>query len=195
MKFATKLLIAALGAGILAAQTYYPPSESAGGWRRCGSADEIRNNGGMDPERLRLMGQVQLAVYGGPWTIAIVHKGYLVAEWFAVPAMPATTFDVWSATKSATGIAFGMLLDDSRNHKLPGDVKIDLDSPAYDFIPEGHPLTDPRKEKILLKHLLSMTSGIPGESQGVVSSPVIPGNGEFEFALGKQLSRFGAHIL
>jgi hypothetical protein len=79
--------------------------------------------------------------------------------------MPATTFDVWSATKSATGIAVGMLLDDSRNHRVPGNVTIDLDSPVYEFIPEGRPLTDPRKEKIQLKHLLSMTSGIPGESQ------------------------------
>ena len=57
-----------------------------------------------------------------------------------------------------------MFFDDSRNHKLPGDVKIDLESKAYDFIPEGHPLTDPRKEKILMKHLLTMTSGIPGGS-------------------------------
>jgi CubicO group peptidase (beta-lactamase class C family) len=121
----------------------------------------------------------------------IVRKGYLVAEWFGVPAMPATTFDVWSSTKSATGIAVGMLLDDSRNHRLAGNVAIDLESPAYDFIPEGHPLTDPRKAEIKLKHLLSMTSGIPGESQGVLGVAVAPGSGEFEFALGKEPNRFG----
>jgi CubicO group peptidase (beta-lactamase class C family) len=145
----------------------------------------------MDPRRLHLIGQGQLQIYSGPWAIAIVRKGFLAAEWFGVPAMPATTFDVWSCTKSATGIAVGMLLDDSRNHRLPRHGTIDLDSPVYDFIPEGHPLTDPRKEKIKLKHLLSMTSGIPGESQGIVGVAVAPASGEFEFALGKDPNRFG----
>ena len=186
------LMLVALFAGTLTAQTYYPPSESAGGWRRCATDAEVRNKAGMDPQRLRLLGQAQLQVYGGPWAIAIVRKGYLVGEWFGVPTMPATTFDVWSCTKSATGIAFGLLLDDSRNHKLPGDRQIDLESPAYDFIPEGKPLTDPRKQNIQLKHLLTMTSGIPGEDTGLIGISVAPGGGEFELALGKQSSRFGA---
>jgi CubicO group peptidase (beta-lactamase class C family) len=184
--------IGMLGATILSAQTYYPPSESAGGWRRCGSDDEIRKNAGMDPERLRLVGLNQSQVYAGPWVIAVVHHGYLVREWFGVPAMPATTFDVWSCTKSATGIAFGMLLDDSRRHELPNNAQIDLDSPAYGYVAEGHPLTDPRKEKITLRHLLTMTSGIPGESKGVIGIAVPPGGGEYEVALGKQETRFGA---
>src|SRR5258708_34299597 len=84
-----------------------------------------------------------------------------------------------------------MVCKDSRNNQLPGDVKIDLESPAYGFIPEGHPLTDPRKEAIRLKHLMSMTSGIPGQSQGLLGVAVTPGNGEFELALGKEHSRFG----
>jgi CubicO group peptidase (beta-lactamase class C family) len=181
-----------LGVALLKGQvTYYPPSESAGGWRRCQLDDEIRNNAGMDPQRLRLIGQTQLQVFGGPWAIVIVRNGFLVAEWFGVPAMPATTFDIWSCTKSATGIAFGMLFEDSRNHRLPGGAKIDLDSRAYDFIPEGSPLTDSRKDKIQVKHLLSMTSGIPGESEGLISIPVKPGGGEFELALGRDPGRFG----
>jgi CubicO group peptidase (beta-lactamase class C family) len=185
------ITVTALGVGMLVAETYFPPSESAGGWRQCASDNDVRNKAGMDPKRLQLIAQGQLQIYAGPWAIAIVRRGYLVAEWFGVPAMPATTFDVWSCTKSATGIAFGMLLDDSRNHRLVRNGTIDLDSPAYDFIPEGRPLTDPRKEKIKLKHLLSMTSGIPGESQGIVGVAVALGNGEFEFALGKDPNRFG----
>ncbi|MFN7993562.1 MAG: serine hydrolase [Bryobacteraceae bacterium] len=181
-----------LGSQLLVAQTYYPPSESDGGWRRLRNDDEIRDQAGMDPQRLHLIEQTQYQLYSGPWQIVIVRKGYLVAEWFGVPAMPATTFDVWSATKSATGIAYGLLFDDSRNSKIPGNTKIDLDSRAYDFIPEGRPLTDPRKEKILIKHLLSMTSGIPGEDRGLLGIAVAAGNGEFELALGKNPSRFGA---
>ena len=145
----------------------------------------------MDPQRLRLIAQAQLEIYGGPWAIAIIRNGYLVGEWFGVPTMPATTFDVWSCTKSATGIAFGLLFEDSRNHKLPGNINIGLESPAYDFIPEGLPLTDPRKSKIKLKHLLTMTSGIPGEDKGIIGIAVGPGNGEFELALGRQPNRFG----
>lgn len=143
----SRLLAAvAVGAAIVAAETYCPPSESAGGWRRCRSDEEVRNNAGMDPQRLDSIGRELSQIYKGPWQIVIIHKGYLVREWFGVPAMPATTFDVWSCTKSATGIAYG-LLDDSRNHRLPNNTQIDLDSPAYDFVPEGRPLSDSRKEK------------------------------------------------
>jgi CubicO group peptidase (beta-lactamase class C family) len=146
----------------------------------------------MNPEQLRLIEQTQLQTYAGPWVIVIVRHGHLVREWFGVPAMPATTFDVWSCTKSATGIAFGLLLDDSRRHKLPNDAQIDLDTPAYAFIPEGRPLSDPRKDKIKLRHLLTMTSGIPGESRGLLGIAVAPGGGEYEIALGMQETRFGA---
>jgi len=73
--------------------------------------------------------------------------------------MPNTTFDLWSSTKSATGIAFGLLLDDSLHHKLPRDVQISLDTPIYDFVPEGFPLTDPQKQKIKLRMCLAWRRG------------------------------------
>ncbi len=189
--FLRMLTVVTLGAGTLLAETYYPPSESAGGWRRCHTEEEVRTQAHMDPHKLQLLSQAQLQFFGGPWQIAIIRHGYLVAEWFGMPAMPATTFDVWSCTKSATGIAFGLLFEDSRQHKLPNDVQINMDSAAYDFIPEGRPLTDPRKAKIQLKHLMSMTSGIPGQAQGILSVAVAPGKGEYELALGKDPTRFG----
>ena len=173
-------------------ETYFPPSESAGGWRRCKNDDEVRRLAGMDPAKLAQVGRSNMALYGGPWQLVVVRHGYLVREWIGVPAMPQTTFDVWSCTKSATGIAYGLLLDDSRNHRLPKDVQIDLDSPAYSFIPEGYPLSDPAKEKIKLRHLLTMTSGIPGEDHGIIGIAVTEGGGEYEFALGRQPDRFGS---
>jgi CubicO group peptidase (beta-lactamase class C family) len=185
-----------LGKGVPAdspesAGSYYPPSESAGDWRRCKNNEEVRRLAGMDPEKLELVGRENTALYGGPWVLLVIRHGYIAGEWMGVPAMPQTTFDVWSCTKSATGIAYGLLLDDSRNHRLPKGAQIDLDSPAYSFIPEGHPLTDPAKEKIKLRHLLTMTSGIPGEDHGIVGIAVRPGGGEYEFALGKEPDRFG----
>ncbi len=92
---------------------------------------------------------------------------------------------------SATGLAFGLLLDDSLHHKLPHDLQVSLDTPVYDLVPEGRPLTDPDKQKIQLRHLLTMTSGIPGESRGVMGLAVAPRSGEYEFALGKEPNRFG----
>jgi CubicO group peptidase (beta-lactamase class C family) len=180
-----------LTANLCAAQTYTPPPESAGGWRSCKNDEEVRSLAGMDPQKLNLIRDQQLEVFQGPWSIVIIRHGYLVAEWFGVPTMPHTTFDVWSCTKSATGLAFGLLLDDSLHHKLPHDAQITLDTPVYDFVPEGHPLTDPEKQKIKLRNTLTMTSGIPGESRGVIGLAVAPRSGEYEFALGKQPNRFG----
>ncbi len=108
--------------------------------------------------------------------------------------MPATTFDLWSCTRSATGLAYGMLLEDSVRHRLPQDTQIGLDSPAYRFVPEGQPLSDPRKEAITVRHLLSMTSGIPGEDHGLIGLAVAPGGGEFEIALGKEQHFFSISL-
>ena len=123
------------------AEVYYPPSESAGGWRRCRNDEEVLRLGGMDPKQLARVGTMHLTFFGGPWQLLVIRHGYLVKEWMGGNAMPQTTFDLWSGTKSATGIAYGLLFDDSRNHRLPKDAQIDLDSPAYSFIPEGYPLT------------------------------------------------------
>jgi CubicO group peptidase (beta-lactamase class C family) len=180
-----------LTANVFAAETYTPPPESAGGWRACQNDEQVRSLAGMDPQRLNLIRDQQLQIFAGPWSIVIVRHGYLVAEWFGVPTMPHTTFDVWSCTKSATGVAFGLLLDDSRHHKLPHDAQITLDTPVYDFVPEGRPLSDPEKQQIKLRNSLTMTSGIPGESRGLIGLAVAPGSGEYELALGKEPNRFG----
>jgi CubicO group peptidase (beta-lactamase class C family) len=176
---------------VFAAETYTPPPESSGGWRACQNDEQVRSLAGMDPQRLNLIRDQQLQIFQGPWSIVIIRHGYLVAEWFGVPTMPHTTFDVWSCTKSATGVAFGLLLDDSLHHKLPHDAQISLDTPVYDFVPEGFPLSDPEKKKIKLRNTLTMTSGIPGESRGLIGLAVAPRSGEYELALGKEPNRFG----
>jgi CubicO group peptidase (beta-lactamase class C family) len=120
----------------------------------------------MDPAKLDLVFERQHLLWGGEsWGIAIIRHGWLVREAYTFNVLVPTRFDVWSCTKSFTGTAWGLLFDDSRRGVLPGGLQVDLDSPAYDFIPEGHPLTDERKVQIRLRHLLTMTSGIPGESK------------------------------
>jgi CubicO group peptidase (beta-lactamase class C family) len=93
----------------------------------------------------------------------------------------------WAIASFTTAVIW---LDDSRNHKLPKDAQIDLDTPIYDYVPEGFPLTDPEK-KIKLKHVLSMTSGLAGEDHGLIGLSAAPGGGDFEITLGKQPNRFG----
>jgi CubicO group peptidase (beta-lactamase class C family) len=134
----------------------------------------------MDPKRLYEIGRVQEVMFQAPWAIVVVRNGYLVGKWYGVPAFASSTFDICSYTRSLTATAFRLLFDDSHTHKLPNDAQTAMDSRAYDFIPAGHPLSDPRKEKILLRHLLSMTSGIPGEDRGIISLSVVPDQGEFE---------------
>lgn len=152
------------------AESYYPPGESTLGWRTLKDDEDVRKTAGLDPRRLEVVKLSQLTFHQGPWSIVIVRRGYLVREWYALPSMPATTYDLWSSTKSVTGIAFGMLIEDSRQGTLPDHREIDLDSPAYDFIPEGHPLSDHRKKQIKMRHLLTMTSGIPGERRNLEHS-------------------------
>jgi len=176
---------------LLAGDIYTPPPESKGGWRTTKTPDEVRSLAGMNPDKLNLIRDKQLGLFGGPWQIVIIRHGYLVAEWYGLPTMPTTTFDGWSCTKSSTGIAFGLLLDDSRHHKLPKDAQIDLDTAIYNYVPEGFPLSDPEKRKIRLRHILSMTSGLAGEDHGLIGLSAAPGGGDFEIALGKQPNRFG----
>ena len=176
-------------------ETYYPPPESKGGWRWIEEPREVRELAGMDPERLDLVRQVHEFLYGGDsWSIVVIRHGYLVKEFYTFNVLIPTRFDIWSGTKSFTGTAWGLLIDDSRRDGLPNGQQIDLDSPAYPHIPEGYPLTDPRKERITIGHLLTMTSGIPGEEIGVMGIPTPTGYGPFEHALGRCPNRYGKSV-
>ena len=171
---------------------YFPPAETAGGWRICDGPDRVRA-AGMNSDRLEYIHSTALAFHPSPWAVAIIRGGQVTAEWYAVPTLPTTTFDIWSCTKAFTSLAFGMLLEDSRNGAAGLPRAFELDSPAYDFIPAAWPLSDARKTAITIRHLLSMTSGIPGEGHGIVGIAAgrAAGGGPFEIALGQATDRFG----
>lgn len=175
--------------------TYYPPPESHGGWRYLTTDEQTRQVAGMDPDKLELVRQIQGFLFGGDsWGIVIIRHGYLVREFYTFNVLVPTRFDIWSCTKSFAGTAWGLLLEDSRQGQLPQGQQIDLNSPAYPFIPEGYSLTDPRKAQITIRHLLTMTSGIPGESAGVIGIPTSTEHGPFEHALGRCPNRFGRWV-
>jgi CubicO group peptidase (beta-lactamase class C family) len=174
------------------APLYFPPPESQGGWRTCGSDAEVRALAGLDPGQLDLVAQQQTFLHGGDSCgFVVIRHGWLAREYYTFNVLVPTRFDIWSGTKSFTGTAWGLLLDESRNGRLPPGRQVELDSPIYPFIPEGYPLSDPRKERITVRHLLSMTSGIRGERYGLSGVPTRTGDGPFEHALGHCPNRYG----
>ena len=150
--------------------TYFPPPESKGGWRAAPAGAA-----GLDPAALDAA-RAWNAAHDVPSSLVVIHRGALVAEFCERGATPEATFNVYSCSKSFTGTAYGILFD-----ALEGATP---DAPAYLLIPAGAPLTDPRKERITLRHLLSMSSGIPGERIGVYGVRVPEGADPFEAALG-----------
>jgi CubicO group peptidase (beta-lactamase class C family) len=164
-------------------QSYYPLSESRGGWRRADEREAARSLAGMDLDRLAAA-QTWNEQFGVASAIAVIRHGYLVAEWYANGATPETKFNTHSCSKSFTGTAYGILFGEARAGQQ-GEPPVDLASPAYPFIPAGYPLSDPRKERITLRHLLSMSSGIPGENLGVFGVRTAPEVNAFEGALGR----------
>ena len=77
------------------------------------------------------------------------HPGYSVNTWHLSHSM----------SKTVTGIAVGMLVDDGL---------LDISTPVYKLFPE-HNYKDPKFERITVKHLLTMTTGIRFAESGSVT--------------------------
>lgn len=169
---------------------YYPAPESEGGWRWLAGPNQVLERAGIEVGPLEREFRRQQLLYGGDsWGIVVIRHGWLAAECYTFNVASTSCFDLWSCTKSFTSLAWGVLM-----HAGEPGVAATLDTPAYGLIPEGWPLTDPRKERITVGHLLSMTSGIAGESRGIYGMPTSTDGGVFEFALGRSANRFGAHV-
>jgi hypothetical protein len=101
---------------------YFPPPESAGGW--LATDDQPAAEAGVDAASLRQTFELQDFLFGGQnWACVVIRKGQLVAEHGSFMGLPTSRFDIWSCTKSFTGAAWGMLLEDSRAGRLPGGCR------------------------------------------------------------------------
>jgi CubicO group peptidase (beta-lactamase class C family) len=172
----------------------FPPPEDRGGWPVLASTAEIESEAGLTAWKLDLA--IGLAgEWSGPHSfgVVIVRRGVLVAESYSRNVGSRTRFDLWSCTKSFTSLAWGMLLAD-QDARTPSGERVTLDTPAYPLIPDAHPLSDPRKEQITIGHLLSMTSGIKGESIGAGGMPTLTGSGIFEYGFGHAPNRYGQWV-
>ena len=159
----------------LAGADYFPPPDSAGGWRTVKNATDVRAVGGLDPERLdqafRYM--LQASQHGG---LLVVRHGYLVFEKYFGKANREAHPDMASIGKAYTSIACGIMLREKRAEFPDG-----LDQKVFTakYLPEALPLSDPAMADIHLGHLLTMTAGLHGEGGNPgfvrgVTSPLPP---------------------
>jgi CubicO group peptidase (beta-lactamase class C family) len=150
------LALLALLACASSAQTYFPPPDSAGGWRATKNAADALRVAGMDLARLDQAFEYasRTSAHGG---VLVARHGWLVYERYygrgnreANPAMA-------SVGKAYTSIACGIMLKEQRS-RIPQGLDQKVFTPEY--LPEAFPLSDPSKADIKLGHLLTMTSGM-----------------------------------
>jgi CubicO group peptidase (beta-lactamase class C family) len=165
-----------------------PPSAGADGWAVAAPAAA-----GLDPATLcavvpRFAEWRQADVHG----IVVVRHGRLAFEHYftgadsqygtAIPdaAFNADTLhDVRSVTKSVTSLCFGIALDH-------GWVK-SVDAPVASFFPEWTDLRTSERERITLRHLLTMSAGLDWNEDIPYSDPT---NSEIRMDLAPDPYRF-----
>jgi len=155
----TALLFSAVS--LHAADVYFPPPDSEGGWREAKGEKECRELGGMDLVKLEPAYTISERATGNGGLV-VVHKGYLVFEKYFGRASRNSNPDMASTGKAFCSIACGIML-----HEFKDKIPAGLDTKVFTekYLPEAFPLNDPRKAEITLGQLLCMTGGYWGEGQ------------------------------
>jgi CubicO group peptidase (beta-lactamase class C family) len=148
-----------LASGVLSAQTYFPPPDSAGGWRTLSGSAAIAKTAGLDLARLdqAFAYAKRTNAHGG---LLVARHGYLVYEKYFGRGHREAHPDMASIGKAFTSVSCGILL-----HEKRAAIPEGLDQKVFNerYLPEALPLGDPRKAEIRLGHLLSMSSGMHGD--------------------------------
>ena len=129
---------------------YWP----TGGWRT--STPEMQ---GMDSAKLMIADEFIQNRLPDAFSLLVVKNGYLVFEKYYSWGNPEKYAVVHSVTKSVTSALIGIALD-------KGYLK-NVDQKLIEFFPEY--ITDdldPRKKKISLRHLLTMSAGFRWNDRG-----------------------------
>src|SRR5579863_7320889 len=151
------VIISALAAAACGAD-YFPPPDSAGGWRSLtGATDKkLAKTGGMDRRKLDAAFDYAQTTsqHGG---LLVVRHGWLVYERYYGRGNREANPDMASVGKAFTSISCGIMLKEK--HAL---IPNGLDEKVFTekYLPEAFPLSDPAKADIKLGHLLAMSSGM-----------------------------------
>jgi CubicO group peptidase (beta-lactamase class C family) len=153
------LLLASAAVLISAPRDYFPPPDSAGGWRTITDAAKIRQKAGLDVSKLDAAFDYaqQTSQHGG---LLVVRHGHLVYERYFGRGHREALPELASCGKAFTSLAVGIMLKE-KAALIPDGLDQKVFTP--DFLPGlTLPLDDPRKAGITLGQLLSMSAGIRG---------------------------------
>lgn len=144
-----------------AADNYFPPPDSAGGWRTATGADEIRRVAGMKLPKLdETFALIQGSTKNGG--LLVLRHGWLVYERYFGLGHREAVPNLASCGKSFTSIAIGILMKE-RSDLFPDGLDQKVFTPRY-LPAEAFPLSDPRKSDIKLGQLLAFSAGIRGNN-------------------------------
>jgi len=148
-----------------------PPAAMNDGWAVTTPADE-----GFDPATLCAVGQALDRPEANAHAVLVVRHGRLVYErYFAgedqrwgqplgnIPHDAETKHDLRSITKSVTSLLVGIAVD-------YGWIK-DIDAPVLSLLPQYADLRSPETDRITLRHLLTMSSGLAWSEDLPYSDP------------------------
>ncbi len=147
-----------------AKQAYYPPPESAGGWRKLEDRQQIKSVAGMDPAKLDELKQWLLASDKRDFAAVVVRRGYVVLEVERGNSAKTDARRVASVSKAVCATVLAIASEQSQQGKRRKTMT--FDDRAFDFLPQAQPLSDERKSQITVKQLLNHTSGITPEATG-----------------------------
>jgi CubicO group peptidase (beta-lactamase class C family) len=156
---AARALLFSLPLALAAGGDYFPPPDSAGGWRTLTDAAAVSKLAGIDLTRLdqAFEYEKETSQHGG---LVVVRHGYLVYEKYFGKGNREAHPDMASIGKAFTSISCGIMLQEKRD-RIPQGLETKVFTETY--LPEAFPLSDPRKAQIKLGQLLSMTSGMHGD--------------------------------
>jgi CubicO group peptidase (beta-lactamase class C family) len=169
--------------------TYFPPPETAGGWRKTTDLARVRQLG-LDPDRLKGLGQYLMSLpYENYYTgvsgfkasnkAAIVVKGgWIVGEYYNQAGANNAVYYT-----ASNGKTFAILLAGHLAQTYPA-LALGLTSKLYDrrWLPEGFPLTDSRKAAITLDQVFRHSSGIIPEVHHQIASGAVQTEADWNFA-------------
>ena len=155
------ILVCLASTTVFAADTYFPPPDSEGGWREAKTTKECRDHAGMDLPTLEVA-YAHTERSTGNGGLVVVRNGWLCFERYFGRASRNANPDMASTGKAFCSIACGIMLSEFKN-KIPEGLDTRVFTEKY--LPEAFPLNDPRKADITLGQLLCMTAGYWGEGQ------------------------------
>ena len=169
-------LLAGAYSACAAENTYFPPPESRGGWRKLESGEDVRRIAAVDQGKLESLRQWLLASDQRDFAAVVIRRGWIVLQVERGNSAVTDSRRVASVSKAVCATVLAIASERSQQGLTPRPMK--FSDPAFQFIPWAEPLSDPRKARITVQQLLNHTSGICPEATGA------PNDGSWDYILG-----------